>query len=716
MLRIDSHRAARGNAAVLFGASILGLALYTQTAFAQDAAANTDEIEEVVVVAHPLSAEGLAQASAILEGDALDRARSENIGSMLERVPGIQNSSYGPGVGRPVIHGLGGPRVRIMEDRIDTLDVSVTSVDHAVSVEPFIADRVEILKGASTLLYGSGAIGGVVDVHTGRIPHQVPDSVTGGVETRFTDNGDRSVVTGKLKGGAGDFAWHLDASFKDSDVYEIPGFAESARFRAQEEAEEEEEEDGEEHHEEEEEVRGKLPGSQFESSSFAGGASVVKDWGFVGVSVSRIESDYGLPGGHGHHEEEGHDEDGDEDDDDHDEEEEEDPFATPVIDLQQTRADFELAVNQPFSGFEYLNVRFGFNDYEHSEIEPDGEVATVFDNKAWESRAELGFASGDWSGAFGVQHMQREFSAIGEEAFVPPVDTRDTGLFLVAERPLGSGTLEAGARVGFVKHEPDAGGNRDFTIYSASVGFVQGLSDALKLSILADVSTRAPVGEELFANGPHLAIGTFEIGDPSLDEEQAFNLSATLNYTSGPVNFVATAYVTRFNDFIYELPTGEEEDELPVFRFFQEDATFYGIDAELNARVANWDNGGADLRLMFDWVDAELDGSGDPDVPRLPPLRFGAGLGFQAGRFSANVDGLFVAEQDNVSADELVTDDYFDLRARASVSWPLSPGEFVLFVEGRNLTDEDQRQHTSFVKDFAPAPGRALEVGARLNF
>ncbi len=682
----------------------IGGTLFTCASTVVIAEETTPLIEETIVVAHPLSAEGLSQASIVLGGEALKRKTAGTIGATLAQEPGVHSSSFGTAVARPVIHGLGGPRIKVMEDRIDALDVSVTSADHAVTVEPFIADRIEVLKGSSTLLYGTGAIGGVVDVHTGRIPHNVPDALNGGIETRFDDNADGNVTTGKLNGGGGGFAWHLDGTIKDGDEYDIPGFAESSRLRALEEAEEEEEVEA---HEEEEEVRGRLPGSDFDMESYAGGASVIGDWGFFGVSISRLEADYGLPGGHGH-EEEGEEEEGEE----HGEEEE----GNPVLDLEQTRYDLELGLNDPFDGVTAINVRLGINDYEHQEIEPSGEVATQFENDAWELRGEVIYALQNWRGVVGVQHQSRDFSALGEEAFVPPVDSTDTSLFWVGERDLGNADLELGLRVGRVEHDPSAGSSESFTTYALSVGGVIPLNDNTRLGLLLDHSSRAPVGEELFSNGPHLATGRFEIGDPTLDEEVATSLSATVEHRSERWNATVTGYVTQFSDFIYEEGTGAEMDELPVFQFFQEDATFIGLDAELAVIASTWDGGDLTLRAMFDVVSAELDISGNDNPPRIPPLRFGLGAEARFGRITASLDYLRAAKQDNQSASELETDGYDDLRAYIGARFDFSGGALDLFLSGRNLTDDEQRYHTSFIKEFAPAPGRRVEAGARLTF
>ncbi|XOV84002.1 MAG: TonB-dependent receptor [bacterium] len=686
-----------------------GIAVVGLTGHASE---STDEkpapakMEEVLVIAHPLSGAGLSQASTVLQGRELERKLAENIGATLAQEAGIHSAQFGNAVGRPVIHGLGGPRVRIMEDRIDALDVSVTSADHAVTVEPFIADRIEVLKGSSALLYGSGAIGGVVDVHTGRIPHNLADSAfSGGIESRYNDNTDGNATAAKLNGGFGQLAWHLDGTWKDGDDYDIPGFAESARLRAVEEAEEEGEE--EDH---EEEARGTVPGSAFDSESYAGGLSYIGEWGFVGASVSRTEAEYGLPGGHGHAHEEEH---AHEDEHAHEEEEEE---GNPLLDMQQTRTDFELGIKNPIANFTSFNLRLGINDYEHQEIEPGGEVGSEFTNKAWELRGEFTYENADWTGAFGVQHMDREFSAVGEEAFVPPVDTTDTGFFWVGERAFDNFSLETGLRVGKVSHNPSTGPDQDFTPFASSVGLVIPFAQGWTLGLVADYSSRAPVAEELYSNGPHLVTNAFEVGDPDLNSEKAANLAATLSYRDEIWDFSATTYYTRFSDFIYEQANGDIEDDLPVFVFQQEDATFAGIDVEVSARVAQWDNGGLLLRGMFDWVEAEVDVSGNDNLPRIPPLRFGVGVETTFGRVTASLDYLQVNRQRDVAQQELETSGYDDLRAYVGMDIPMADGSLNVFVNGRNLTDDEQRFHTSFIKDFAPAPGRTIEAGVRFLF
>ena len=659
------------------------------------------DIEEIIVIAHPLSGEGLTQAVEILGGDELARKLSTNIGATLQREAGIHSSSFGTVAGRPIIHGLGGPRVRIMEDRIDTLDVSVTSADHAVAVDPFIAERIEVLKGSSSLLYGSGAIGGVVDVHTGRKPHSVSDeAISGGIQSRYHDNWDGITSALKLNGGAGSFAWHIDASQKDGDDYEIPGFAESSGLRALEAMEEEGHDDEEEH--EEEEAYGTLPGSSFDSESVAFGASFVGEQGFIGFAVSQLDSFYGLPGGHGHAHEENEAEDEEE--------------GQPNLDMKQTRWDVEAALNNPLAGFDSLNIRLGVNDYEHVEIEPNGEIATYFTNEAYELRGEMTFETGAWRGALGVQHTHRSFSAVGEEAFVPPVDSRNSGVFIIAERTFDKFELETGLRIERVSHEPSVGRDREFNTYAGSLGALVPVTDGWDMSLLLDISSRAPISDELYSNGPHLVTNAFESGEENLSREAAFNLSNSWRYENENMKINATFYYTNFSGFIYQRATAEEEDELPVFQFDQEDARFVGLDLSIVADVWQGEKGALEARAVFDVVSASLDISGNDNLPRIPPWKIGTGLTYQQGYFSGSLDLMYVADQADVPEFQLATDSYYDVNLQLNWRWLLGNTEFGVFMIAENLTNEEQRHHTSFIKDFAPAPGRNYQVGVRLEF
>ena len=733
---------------------LLAFGAICHTAAAQEAAATAEDetIEEVVVRAHhALSADGWARPTDVMLGDELHQKAADNIGETLAREPGVHSASFGPAVGRPVIHGLDGARVRVLEDDIDAMDVSITSGDHVVSIDPFIADTIDVIKGAGTLLYGTNAIGGVVDVHTGRIPHSVPDQLTGKLDVRATDNADGRRAAVRIDGGGGNVAWHFDAARRSANDIEIPGFAESALWRALEEAEHDDhdedahhdEEEGDDHdddeahdedhdeHEDEHEepAYGVLEGSHLEATTGAFGISFTGERGLFGVAVSHFATDYGVPV-HGEHadeeeHEDEHEEHGEEDEhgeddhddaeDDHDHEDEHDEHGLPVINLEQTRVAVEANLNDPMPGLRSLNLHFAINDYEHAEGEA-GEVGTRFINDAWEARAELRHDEiGGFEGVFGTQLSRRDFAAIGEETLSPPSVTNAWGVFWVGQKDFEGLQLEAGLRYDQVRHEADGFADESFGGASMSLGAVVPLDDDWTASALVDYASRAPVVEELYSEGPHLATNSFDIGDPDLDSETAFNLSATLGYSGEKWSALATAYYTSFDGFIHQVDPGTIMDGLPVRQFTQRDATFAGFEAEASVVAAQWSGGQWTMNAFYDRVAAELDGP-DDRPPRLPPDRVGLGTAIDHGAFSAAVDYMRVSDQDETASFELPTEGYDDLRAR--LAWDVEAGRanVRLYVQGRNLTDAEQRHHTSFVKDQAPAPGRTLEAGIRVLF
>lgn len=669
-----------------------------------------DTIDEVVVRAHPLSAETLAQPVATLAGKDLERALAPSLAETLRELPGVHNASFGQAVGRPVIRGLGGARVKTMEDRIDSMDVSVSSPDHMTTIEPFAAQSIEVLKGPSTLLYGTGAIGGIVDVHTGRIPHDVPDSLSGKLDIRASDNTNQRSGALRLDGGSGTFAFHVDAFYRDADEYEIPGFAESAALRELEEAEHEGEEEHEEEHDHEgEEAFGTLPNSQMEAWGGAAGLSYIGERGFIGMSVSTYDAEYGLPGHSHNHEHEHEEEEGEE----HEGEEEE---GGALLDLDQTRIDVEAGLDAPFAGFSTLNLRLGYNDYEHTEVEGNGEPGTVFENEAIEGRLELVHEVGsDFEGATGLQFSTREFSAIGEEAFVQPVDTNTVGVFYVGHRRFDSTGLEFGLRYEHVEHDPTEGSSQNFDLGAASLGLSQPLTDRWTVSGQLDYSNRAPVAEELYSDGPHLVTGSYEIGDPDLDEEGAANISATLEYEQETLYFMLSAYYTDFEDFIYEAATGAEIDELPVLEWRQGDAEFYGVEADIGWRALEFVDGALELNAGYDYVSGRLDTGENRDLPRIPPQRWRIGAGLNWRDMLVEVNFSRVNSQDDTAVEELRTESYNDLRVHLGYEMNLGGNRLEVFLSGRNLTDDEQRYHTSYIKDLAPQPGRTIEAGVILR-
>jgi iron complex outermembrane receptor protein len=641
-------------------------------------------LEEMVVTATPLNSAvtDITQGVTVLEGDELSRLVSNTIGETLAMQPGVTASFFGAGSSRPIIRGLGGARVRVMDDGISSLDVSTVSVDHAVALEPLLVERVEVLRGPTTLLYGSGAVGGIVNTVTTRLPETLPEkAIDGRFEVRGDTVADERTGAFGIDGRAGRFVLHLDGVAREASDYRIPGSAEV------------DPEEGEEAE------SGRLENSSLEAQSVAAGLGWIGDNTFVSVGVTRFETNYGVPGAH----EEG--EGGEE------EEEEEEIIR---IDMEQTRVDLKAG----WSGTGAIrSVRFrgAYNDYEHVELEGE-EIGTQFANDAFEGRLELTHAPlGAWEGAFGLQFDVREFSAIGDEAFVPPVDSTSLGAFIVEEGTFGDWRASLGARVEGQSQEPTGGESVDDTAYSLSAGAVRFFDKGNSVALNLSLAQRLPSAEELFSDGPHLATQTFEIGDPTLNVETSQHIELGWRHQSERFSASVAGFYTRFNDFIYLAPTGEIEDGLPVFLWTQADAEFAGLEAEFGARVAEIGRGEVDVRLFGDIVSGELVDGGN--LPQISPARLGARIEYHGDRIAAGIDSNFVFEQDNVAQFETPTDGYTMLNADFSWSFPVGDSANVdLFLRATNLLDEDARRHTSFVKDFAPLPGRNLAFGVRGRF
>ncbi|MGA1674987.1 MAG: TonB-dependent receptor [Pseudomonadales bacterium] len=695
--------------------SVCGLlgSLSAASAFASSAG-DRPLLEELVVRAHPLPTEQLAQSYRVVEGDELLRRMDSTLGAVVGQMPGVTTTFFGQAVGRPVIHGLGGIRVRVMEDHIASLDASVLSDDHAVTIDPALADSIEILKGPSTLLYGSGAIGGVVDVHSGRVPKALPEvPFSGRFDTRFDDVADQRSGSLRVDGRVGSFAWHADGFRRLLDAYEIPGYAESAALRRAEA------EDAESHSEEApEEARGELPNSDLDTEGGAFGLSFVGARAYVGISRSAFDAEYGLPGGHGH---------------EHGELEHDDGSAALAgadlfsdaiteadgvrLDLRQRRWDLAAGATEPAPGWNKIELRLGINDYEHSEIEAPGEVGTRYSVKAWETRLEAEHERvAGWHGVMGLQFGEEDFVSVGEEAYAPPYETRTGAIFLIEERTVGLLTLQAGARIERIDHETDLFGGEDFSAASLSLGLILPLPAGWELGLAADFAERAPTAAELYSQGPHLATGAFEVGNAKLNVESSNSLAATLRYAPDRLALEATLYVNQFRDFIYLADTGVAEDDLPVRVWSQSDAQFQGLDLEARYALADTGSTAVDVRAFFDRVRAEIDANDDDAVPRLPGDRYGVGLEARRGQFITNLDYVRVMKRDSIASFETETAAYNDLRARVAATYGLGGSTVTLYVEGRNLTDDEQRNHVSFLKDLAPLPGRAIVAGLRLEF
>lgn len=658
-------------------AAMLASPIVAPQGFAQES-----KTEEVVVTSTALRENPLdvAQPTTVIAGDELRRQIATSIGETLSKELGVSSTYFGPAASRPVIRGLGGDRVQVLQDGLASLDVSSLSQDHAVTLESVVSRQIEVIKGPAALLYGSGAAGGLVNIVSNRVPMEMPSSpISGAVELRGDTAADERTGAFSVDGGGGKIAFHADYFDRDTDDVKIPGYAQSdALRRALIDAGEEP--DG---------VRGHIPNTASEAKGGAFGASLIGDAARGGMSWSRYETNYGIPG-----------------------------EETAFIDMKQDRYDAraELDLDGPVIGA--LRFNGTYNDYTHTEFEAPGEPGTVFNQNAYELRFTADHKLGDgWRGTAGLQYVDVDFEAVGEEAFVPRSKTKSSSVFAFEERHFDRWTIELGARAEQQKIDVDPASELpdfDETAVSLSAGTVWKFTEDHALALNVTRTQRNPQAAELYANGPHIAAQRFEIGDPSLDQETALTTDLSLRRTGDGIQWTLNAYYNDYSDYIYSNPTGDIEDDLPVFVYLQDGAKFHGFEAEMTVPLLSQGEQHLELHVASDYVRAKLDGGGD--LPQIPPLRFGVGLHYELDAFHVGVQGFYYDQQDKVAANELPTDSFVLLDADASYRLPVGSSSVFLFLRASNLLDEDARQHASPLKDIAPLPGRSFHVGARAEF
>jgi iron complex outermembrane receptor protein len=698
-------------------------ALCSAPAFAETSAAATSAEPDVITVTSTplrLRSDEVVGSVTVLSEERLVELLDGNIADTLDALPGVSSSYFGPASGRPVIRGLSEDRVAVLINGLTAMDASSASPDHAVAGEALGASGVEVLRGPAAIAYGGNAIGGVVNILDGRVPTQRVDGLVDGFAYLGATSVDEGTqAAGRVAFGAGPFVFQLEALRREAENFDIPGFAESAAYRAAEEDEhdhddehdEDHDDDHDHDHEEDEEDFGTVSNSFYTFETVSGAVSLVEDWGFVGFAVKSTDGEYGLPGhSHAHeHGEEDHDHD-DDHDDDHDHEEEE---GGALVVMEQTRIDLRGELN--FDGF-FNRVRWSlaYGDYEHSELEGDGEVGVTFTRDGVEGRIEFAHDhEGARQGAWGLQFLDQEFAASGEEAFVPPVNTADLGLFAVERWEFQSWGVEAGARLE-TRDLTGQNASRDFTTVSASGSVFFRPVEQSFLAVTVSRTERAPTDTELFSNGPHLATETFEVGDLDLGVETALSIEGTARWSGGRWSGEASVFHSEYDGFIGLFATGAEEDELDVFEYRQADASLTGFEAAGRLDLGEALGAAWSTDASVEYVQGEVDGGGD--LPRIPPLSGLLGVEADFGSISVRGETRLVAEQDNVAQFELPTEGYTLLNA--SVEWrPFDGSRDVALIAGvRNITDEEARAHTSFLKDLVPLPGRNVRLAVRAGF
>ena len=722
---------------------VLLCALTSASAIAETEHKHLNIIEEIVVSApFEKSAADSALPLSVLSGEALREKVSISLGASLQDELGMANASFGTGVGQPIIRGQTAGRVKVLQNSVGVTDAATISPDHLNSVDSLLAERLEVIRGPATLLYGSGAIGGVVNVIDGLISDKTSDGIGLTVEHSHNSVSDGNTSLIKMTGGTSNFAFNLQGFYQDTDSFEIPGFAiDEASVEELEELAESLDDHGEDEHDHEEEeeltnTKGFIGNSDSQSDAYAAGFSWLTDRGFIGVSVSRSTSDYGLPPGvHSHGHEEGHHEDDDHDDEhDDDEEHGHDEHGEEVefvrIDMERTRYNLEGEYRFGGQWLKKIKGHISFTDYEHSEIEifEDGmaEVGTRFENDGVNGRFILDFVpQGAWSGLLGLQFSESDFSAIGEEAYIPETDSSTLSLFALTQYSTTSYTAEIGVRAERGDREIASTCDSNETAVSASANLVYDLNDSTKLSFGVAHSERTPSIEELFSNISnatclsldeddlvlHAATDLIEVGNPNFDKETSNNIEIGLRRHIGRITGEANVYYNEVDDYI-GLQLDADGD---VGKYVNRDAVFTGIEGKINVQV--WERSGSEFSfsLFADQVRARFDRGGD--LPRMHPPKLGISFSLSGNNWNSHLKWMRVQRQGRIGRIELETPGYHRVSLYVDRHWQLGEhSDITLFARASNLMDEEIRNHASLLKNFAPEPGRNLKIGIRFNY
>ncbi len=651
----------------------LSLAI-SNSAFADD---KSIELDPIAVTGNPLgvASDELVVPISVINGKELNARRASTLGETLNGIPGVSATQFGPNASRPVIRGLDAERVRILQNGIGILDASSLSFDHAVGVDPLIIEQIDVIRGPAALLYGGNAVGGVVNAIDHRIPKEQLNGVIGRAETSF--GGPASTRSGAVVVDLGNdqFAVHVDVYNRKTNDLNIPGFAVSRRKNEADSTPREN--------------KGTLVNSDAQNDGAAIGAALTFEQGYIGASIATMNSDYGVVA-------------------------EEDVR----INMKSDRLELASEFTELDSIFHRVKARMAHTDYEHVELEGN-EVGTTFKNRGIEGSLEAGHQTiAGFDGVIGYQFSNTNFEALGEEAFVPDVNTQNQALYLYEELPINQHKITMGARTGRTevnsKNSPgfSAGQDNNFNTTSLAFGGLYNINKQWSLASNLSHNERAPSYFELYADGEHVATGQFEVGDTNLKKERSNGVDAQLRWDNGQHKFSLGAYYTRFSNFIGLFDTGNIDDPsgLPITAFSEVPAVFQGLEAEGRFSLSDT----LILKTSGDYVHAK-DKETNDYLPRISPLRLGAGLEYEKNRLSARFDLLHAFKQNRTSQNELATDGYTNVTAIVSYRLPIKYN-MAIYAKANNLLNEEIREHASFLKDIAPAGERSILVGARVDF
>jgi iron complex outermembrane recepter protein len=623
--------------------------------------------EKVVVTASPEARDPLQmyQPADVLGSKELEQRAAVSLGQTLANEPGVSQTGLGSAPARPVIRGLGGDRVLILEDGLRIGDVSSISPDHGVAADPVGADQIEVVRGPANLLYGSNAIGGVINVLGNEVPLRRVERPTGSLLLSGGSNSDEFSTTGDFEASAGPVALRAGGSHREADEFDFKG--------------------------------GVAGNSQYEVDSGHFGASLVGSLGVAGVAYRAYDANYGIPVsdagallGPGE--------------------------AGVTIDLRQRSLKARGELDRPFGPFKGARLEAVRRDYEHTEFEDTGAAGTKFDLDTTEIRADVAQKErGRWKGSFGLWHLDQDFSAVGDEVLVPAAKARGYAGFVYEELNYDRVRYLLGGRFESQGVDQQVSGiDRNFDLFSAAFGAIVKLGKPLSLAANLTRSSKAPSIEELFANGPHVATFAFEVGDANLQEETGYGLDLSLRFKTPRFSGELTLFKTRFNDFIFISPRGGPPDPgsgLPFFDYLQADADFQGLewhgDVQLKEHLI--------LELLADYVRGENLGTDEP-LPRMTPARAGVGLRYESDRFFVAGEARAAARQDRVGPIETETGGYALYNLFGGFTLATKGIVHRAAVRLENLTDKLYRNHVSPIKDIVPQNGRNVQLIYRLLF
>ena len=636
--------------------------------------------EVVVVTANPLGKEESLQIlspTKVLSGTELRAKVGSSLGETLSGELGVTASGFGAGASRPIIRGLEGPRVKVLQNGMNVADVSSISNDHAVASESAGAQQIEVLRGPSALLYGSGAIGGLVNVVDGRIPNTLTKEFSGEAEVKYGSVNLEKSTSFFMDGAVGDIALHFDGNARKSNDYKIPGYAIADDKTSS---------------------YGTMPSSFTKENSMGMGASLIQQWGHVGVSLQTMKDRYGIP-----------------------------THEQSFIDLEQNRFDIDAAINQPWGIFDDAKFKLGASDYQHTEKEKDGTPATEFKNRSLETRLSLAHTNwAGWEGSWGVQTESSQFSALsadtGRSDTVPTTQSLSVAAFAVEQRRFGDVVASFGGRIEKISRKPQAEfqmAERDFTLGSASIGAMWELGKGYGLVASFSSAQRAPSTEELYSHGPHESTATYDIGSVALKKESSNNIDLSLQNNEGIWRWKVNVFNNAVSQYVYGDIDGIMVNELGEIvsdgafsrRYWrQAPATIRGGEAEISY---NQLGDGWSYRAFADTSRATLNQQGN--LPLQPANRVGLEVGYKHGGWRHSVNMIHAQKQNRLAKSEnFITPAYTKVDVNFTYSHPYQASQVTWFLQGKNLLNQDIRLSTSILKESVPQAKRGIIAGVRV--